>query len=84
MKFIIAACQPFYFIFQENFAVPAELIRFAVDIALIPAVMHQAGMFAAVAQSERVPQFVDGLFDNSAEEGLLRVQGAMAFVESNR
>ena len=45
--------------------------------------MHQAGVFAAMAQVKGMAQFMDGFLDNAAQEGLLRVQVAVALIEPN-
>jgi hypothetical protein len=57
---------PLDFIFQQNLAIAAQLIRFAIHIALIAAVMHQAGMFPTMAQLKGMAQFMNGFLDNTA------------------
>ena len=57
--------QSFDIVFQQNLAITAELIGFAVDITLIAAIMHQTGMFLAMTQFERVAQLVNGFLGDT-------------------
>jgi hypothetical protein len=63
---ILFCLQSFNIVFQQNLAVTTELIRFAVDVTFIAAIMHQTGIFPAMTQFEGVAQLVNGFFDDAA------------------
>ena len=81
--FCLFYSQSFHLILQQDLTIAAQLIRFAIDITLIAAVMHQTGMFPTMAQLKGMTQLMDGLLDNAAEKRFLRVQGIVSLIKPN-
>jgi hypothetical protein len=60
--------QPLNFVFNQDLAIAAKLIGFAVHIFFVATVMHDAGMLRAMTQIESVTQLVNGLLDDALNE----------------
>ena len=59
-----------------------EVMRFAIDVDDVAAVMHDTNLLGAVPQVEGVAQFVKGFFDGTGVEACGGVRGRGAFSKS--